>query len=1356
MTSSTAVHSNAFNFMSFIESGVDPRTGQYTLAINLPALQSYDLNGPEFPISLSYNPLNTTHSGYGLGWDLKLSQYTPATGILALSTGETFKSTATEGGRLVFKEQKLDSFRCFVDGNGWYRVVHKSGLVEYLQEQGIAGYQVALPRYVESPQGHRLQLDYQPFGNFLRLATVRDDSSVLLQISIDGKLVHIDQRPGAAEDGGAWARYTLQLGAGDRVDRISLPSTPASSWRFTYELAKGMLILKTISSPTGAVETLEYLDDGHVFPDGSSAADHLTDDGEPLSLLAREARERFELGRRQRSGESPAVTQARAAAKARPPLPRVTRHVTDPGFGQPVIEVRYTYTLDGNPSIHNFLGAGLSDVIFEDDGLDNIYKTRTAYRYGSVETLWVAGVAVRSITRTFNRYHLLIEESTQQNDSIKRVVTRYHITEGLDFDLQPAQVQLPRQVETTWRNVAAGTARTETEYSTFDRYGNPTETTAANGVREVSTWYPAEASEGCPAHPYGFVSQLREQTTYPANSAYTDEPVLRTRYRYALLDPLNLIPYESGQQPPVSGSLMPWLAPSSELQTTLVNDSATEVQVKVSDYLHEPTHPGKHGRTKSVKVTLGGVTTFPVTGAPVTAGGYASTTQYTYEKISASATLKTVETTTTFDSLQKVISRQASILTGNVLLDHDDNGVEIETQYNALDQVTAEIAAPNTPERAQRSYFYELVNAAGEQAVQRVIDVKGVETRTYFDGLNRAIKEERQLCDSPTRASEFVQTYAASYDALGQLVSETEFDVRLGDAPAVSDTSFTKAEWDWLGQDSLALTTVFTYDDWGQQKSATGPDGVVDYEQTDPVSLETSAWRTGIGKTVTKNNLFEKADWVERRSVAGGLYSKETSEYDGLGRLRKEQDARGRATSYSYDVFDRLISNVLPDGAVVKREFAAHSSEDLPTSIGVVAAGKTYHLGTQQFDGLSRLTVSIIGNRHRRNTYNSTGSQPDFVHTPAGDMIAYTYKPHLSDDPVTRQIDGGPISAIYSLDQQNARLLSGSESGHEFKREFFSTGELKSERLIDANGEHDMSYVYSLRGRLLSYTDVLGNTQTHSYDLGGRLSATRLGTTHTRLTYNASGLNDGINTRDDALDQQVNVSLEYDEQGREVLRTFDLGDGQVQKLAQAYTLLDQMSKRTLSEADTVLREEGFNYDVRGRLDTYTATGSEAPFDPANKQMVSQVFLCDAIDNHEIVLTEFKEADGTSGSNFATYAYSAVDPAQLVEITNDHAAYARFNMILKYDANGCLLQDEEGRELEYDGLSRLVRVKPTDAAELDYRYSADDRICQAAAERRFYRSGELVSLVEVNGDARTIVRAGDALVAEHQTQLAPKA
>jgi len=67
MAISTSVSSNAFNFMNFIHSQVDPRTGQYTCAISLPELKANNLCGPVVPLQLNFNPLNSGDSGFGKG-----------------------------------------------------------------------------------------------------------------------------------------------------------------------------------------------------------------------------------------------------------------------------------------------------------------------------------------------------------------------------------------------------------------------------------------------------------------------------------------------------------------------------------------------------------------------------------------------------------------------------------------------------------------------------------------------------------------------------------------------------------------------------------------------------------------------------------------------------------------------------------------------------------------------------------------------------------------------------------------------------------------------------------------------------------------------------------------------------------------------------------------------------------------------------------------------------------------------------------------------------------------------------------------------------------------------------------------
>lgn len=1321
MTASTAVHSNAFNFMSFVQNGVDPRTGQYTLAISFPALQSHDLNGPEFPLVLNYNPLNTQDSGYGLGWDLKLSQYTPGTRILSLNTGETFKVTGS-GIQPAIKEKKLDSFRFYDDGNGNYRVAHKSGLLEFLQEKGSAAHRIAVPVAIESASGQRIVLQWEPFLATQRLVAVNDTQRRLLAVSRSESTVHIDLHPDDGEQGAPRARYTLQLAHVDRrVARIVLPSEPQSSWELEYETVLGILCLKTVRSPTGSLETLEYRDNGHLYPDSARAfRDAL---GNPVEVPSRVLRALERL----RSGNGRPGVQA-PVPNAATPLPRVTRHHTAPGFGQPPIEVAYDYTLDGTDRGYNFLGRGAQGVVWATDGLDNLYQATNDYRYGSVETLMVDGLPVRTIERVFNRYHLLTLEKTTQNQCSKTVVTTYHLVEGMPFDLQPAQCQLPSKVATTWTNVAQATPRTEEEFTRFDESGNPTLSTTANGVSEISHWYPAQATDGCPADPFGFVRQLRERIVQPSSSGYGDTPVLCTRLRYESL-------------PPVSGGTARWLAPISEVTLQLEGSTQTVLQRTSTTYLNMPGSQTLHGRQEASEVFF---------------GDKRSRTRYFYSKPTSDSleTMELFESFETFDpntpgaGLTKELVRIDSVLTGNTLLDRDDTDVVIKTTYDVLDRVIAETAAPGTAEEATRHYRYLLVDQAGGQAEQHVTDVKGVQTRTCFDGLNRAIYEERLHTDSPSRAGDFLQTYAAQYDALGQLAEETEFDWRLGDAPNLPGTVFKHTEFNWLADAGLPLKTTFEYDDWGQQCAATGPDNVVEHEQTDPTRLTTTAWREGMGKTMTTHNLFEKPQRVERRWATGSPYSVETNEYDGLGRLRKSADALNRQTSYGYDAFDRSIRDVLPDGAVVERQYASHSDEDLPTLISVNGAV----LGTQTFDGLSRMIHSETGKRPKSYAYVGSQTQPASVCTAAGETIEYDYLAHLSDEPIARRVAG--VSAGYTFDPQNARLLSGSESNHTLAREYFSTGELRSEQRVEAGDTRSMAYVYSLQGRLLSYTDVLGNTQTHTYDLAGRLVGTELGSTTSTLTYNAQGLNDSIDTRDTSIAQQVEVRLVYDDFGREIERHFDLGAQGKQRLSQSYNVLDQMSQRSLHEAQNLLRDEAFVYDERDRLVGYTAEGEEAPIDPAGKQIREQLFVCDALDNHLFVLTVFATGEGQApDENLAEHFYSLDDPAQLVAVVNSHPDYAALDLQLTYDPNGNLLNDEAGRRLEYDALSRLVQVLPEDGTQgLSYGYDAMDILSSAASGLRFYCAGELRNIVEGPWEC-TIMRAGEALLAEHQVETA---
>lgn len=1280
MTISTSVHSNAFNFMSFLQGGVDPRTGQYTLSISLPDVKTNDLRGPGVPLALAYNPLNTLDSGFGHGWNLQLSQYTPGNQVLSLSTGETFKVTGSDSGsgQLVMKEKKLDSFHFYQESENRYRVMHKSGLVEILEVRGSAQNRVALPVEIHAPEGHKVTLGYETFSStHSLLAWIKDDSGkTLLSVKRESVLIEILLHPFGGPDGGPLARFVMVLEGSDRhVARISLPTENLASWRFGYELIRGHLCMKSVETPTGGREDIFYQDNGHEFPAGSG----------------------------------------------RTPLPRVTRHLTTPGFSQPVVDVRYTY-----PQKENFLGNGLS-LSWTDDGLDNLYKHIGVYEYLSTETLWVDNRAVRTIERTFNQFHLLTHEATTQNNKVRSVDTTYYLTPDVPFEQQPKYCQLPKDTRTIWSLTDnPNLRRSETVSSTYDNFGNLLVQTQANGVVETSTWYPAATD------PEGFVRHLKDTTVTPAASPNGSAPTLRTSYTYKSL-------------PALTGSpLANWLTVETEVLAQMAGNNATELERTVFEHVNEPASAFLHGRVKRQTVTM---------------NQKATTTDYAYSKLDSpefkESVLQVVETLTGFDhqatepNVRKTITLQHSILNGEPLLNRDDNDVQIRYTYDALQRVICETVAPDTDYEASRRYEYFLCASAGEQAEQRMWDVKKVQTCTRFDGLNRAIYEERDDADNPAPNSPPRQTYAGGYDSFGNLVKETEFD--------------------WMGATALPLTTEYEFDDWGQQRCVTGPDGVKTFEETDPIGTAISqgpiqrSWRQGAGAspqlsgvTQTWFNLFEKPTRTERFNLAEQSVSLHQYFYDGLGRTQKEIVGFGevqRVTLYSYDAFDRLITNTLPDDAVVRRSFAPHSRNDLPTSISV----NNIVLGTQEFDGLDRRIKAVTGGRVQVFKYNPGQTQPCEVITPSGEVIEYDYTPQLGNEPVSRRlpridIKGEVEEAQYIYDAENARLVFCQEQEIALTREYYSTGEPKSEKRAGEDGEYSMDYRYSRLGRLLGYTDVLRQEQTYRYDAVGRLEYTQLGTTSSTFTYDSLGRSASITTRDTGSGQSVVITLRYDEFDRETLREFDL-NGVKQQMTQTYNDVDGLAQRTLKEGTVVLRDETYGYDLRGRLTTYGCEGTQPPVDPYGKAISRQVFSFSALDNLQLVLTTF---DG--GSNRAIYTYDTVDPAQLRKVANNHADYPN-EILLDYNADGHLICDEANRTLEYDALGRLIKVSALPGETPgNYQYDPLDTLAGVSdgggQEQRFYQDGNLANQIK-GANSSTFIRGDDVVLAELKAGADPK-
>lgn len=1215
MTAQSLIHSNAFNFMSFAQGGVDERTGQYTFSIELPALPSNALSGPSLPLRLNFSPLNNVNTGFGKGWTFQLSQYNLNDNKLDLHTGQSFKVSDNGPGKPApIPERKLELFHFDNISEGStprYRIAHISGIVEWLQPQPTDP-RLALPVRVEAPSGHGITLAYHPTKKGCLQSIVDDTGRTLLKIEYVGdSKVELTLLPNSA----ASSLYSLML-SGDRLSEVVLPTSNNARWAIGYEQKGDLLCITQLDTPLGATEQIEYQARGHLFP-----------------------------------GSTPG--QGRA-------LPYVSRHVIKPGAGQADMETTYTYTAS------NFLGYGAL-TSWLDNGEDNLYRVADrTFTYGATATLRRDGEPVRTVQKIYNRFHLMTEEITVEQACTRRVKTKYHERDN-DFVAQPKYFQMPETVTTSWEldcPEAPVHPRSETVTTAYDDFANQTLEVQPSGVRIERTFYPKDDD------PEKFVRHLEQEVLRPAEGYEADAQTLCTHYRYAL-------------HPSVNADGPGWLVNRHEDKYQLHADgSQTVLQEVERTYVNdEPIVPFTHGRLER-EIT--------------TRNGRQTTIDYSYsdtpEKPTTHPVLVTEQVITGFDHgpehhARQKITLQHSLLIGEPLLNRDDNDVEIEYEYDLLRRVTRETVAPGTAYSASRIYRYTLVSSPGGEATQEQVDVKGVSTLSVVDGLNRVVEAKRIDPDfvPQGQAPDYRQTYKAMYDGMGYLIEEVEFD--------------------WHRDVEVPLKSTFTYDNWGQLCKTVGPDKVVHHDQVDPIGTperlgpvqrtwsQSEDQALGSGITITFMNLFDKPVRVERFAASGEPYSVHQYFYDGLGRSVREKDAEQNETWFSYDEFNRLVDHTLADGAVVHRDFALHSTGDLPELIQVTRRGGSEPsvLGLQRFDGLNRLAESTTGGRVRRLEYDPGQRKPKAVITPKKKRIEYTYLPQLGEEPVERrQVEVG-ITGSFEYDPQNARLLSCSEHGVAMTRDYFSTGELKTETCsFDGDKPYEMKYVHSSRGKLLSYTDVLGAEQTYSYDEAARLISTTLGMLHSNFKYDGLGRNHFFETIDNSLggSRQLGTHLEFDDFDRETSRTFDYGDA-TQTLIQRYDKADRIIGKLLRQGQELLRREVFDYDELGRLVEYTCSGVDEylPVDPYGNPIRRQTFRFDAIDNITRVLTEHAQGEVDIVYHFANIA----DPAQLTGFTVRGMSGQPVEVPLEYDDDGNMVLDEQGRRLAYDALGRLESV-----------------------------------------------------------------
>lgn len=472
-------YSQAFNFPSALQGGVDPRTGLYGLNLPVARLIGNANLGPSIDLALRYDPLGAAAPGLGRGFTLGLSQYDSDQRLLTLSTGDRFKvyETATS---VSLQQNRLNTvrFEKLTSGTyaGYYRIIHKSGDVELLRNDA---FKVKVPSQIFSPIGRRLDLTWDQSGTTRRLTQVKDETTILFQASYADTVSTLTIWPDQTTS------YTLRLsfqnGYLTRIENTT--QTPALAWTMTYGNVGSNQLLTKIQSPTGLIEQVVYQAGAVAFPSGAGL----------------------------------------------PALPRVDSYTQYPQGNQPAISRTYQY------STTNYLGASASGGRWSADS-DYLYDILTIYTYWSREISTCDGRTM-TIERTYNNFHLQTRESVTQGASARTTDTTYYARIGTQFQDQPPQFQLPQSSTVTYARNGGQSSRAETTRTEFDSAGNLTRQVTPDGTDTAWIYYPATGEAGnCPADPNGFVRFPKTCTVTPPTTGY-DAPVEVTTYAYGAFAP---------------------------------------------------------------------------------------------------------------------------------------------------------------------------------------------------------------------------------------------------------------------------------------------------------------------------------------------------------------------------------------------------------------------------------------------------------------------------------------------------------------------------------------------------------------------------------------------------------------------------------------------------------------------------------------------------------------------------------------------------------------------------------------------------------------------------------------------------
>jgi RHS repeat-associated protein len=949
-------------------------------------------------------------------------------------------------------------------------------------------------------------------------------------------------------------------------------------------------------------------------------------------------------------------------------------------------------------SPRNFLGFDSRMSWTEDE--DVLFRLNWAYEYSCTEIHMALVTGERReasrVVRTYNRFHSMVSQETSSDGKVHLRRIEHYEVPNKPFRDQPAQFQMPRAVSDSWydrRNVGSDGQYRGREEVTRTVYDGHGNLMEKTGPSGVCEVYEFFPVQGDVDCP---ASPLGVPCFLKQKRVIASPGFVAA--------PTTMVRYTYVKLPSLrtDGGRCVKLA-SEVLHEEGVSEPRVDCHLEYINDIGDPFH----GRLKRKVETVGGVPTV-----------------YGYRYVRENTNVRTDQV---FSARGLSHLRQSwHDESGWLVKSQDASANSITMEYDSLGQLTRETVMPGTDSSASRQYTYRPYSAADPFITTVAQDSRGALTATRADGLGRKISVQKQDVDAPGAPMRLI--YRAEYDSLGRLRADEQVD--------------------WFAGATKTLRSVYEYDAWGHQSRISRSGRAVVHDEIDPVALTRTQWMEGGCKTRTFNNIFGKPSRVERVDVTGVVLEVTSYNYDGLGRCVKQTASDAGVTLYSYDLAGRLLGTTLPDGTQVKKKYSAQSQGDFPIEISV----NGYVVGSRDFDGLMRIVCTRTGGRVEQMIYEGASRNHSQKITAAGKVLNFTLNPLLDDCVIERKGSQAQVFTKHRYDPHTGLLQESANSTVQRRLEYFASGRIRHEIWMTSSNRYESSETYSLMGRPISHTDVNGTVRTCRYDETGRLSGITQGGVIVAYIYDAHGLLSSQTLTDVRSGVSVVTDLAYDEFGREILRRSLAQGNDVQELVQSFGPGDKLRQRVLKVGGVTVRSESFIYDLRGRLKHYACEGEQAPVDVQGKIIISQDFTYDSLDNIRQVFTRF-----AGGENIANYRYDLPDKTQLSAVSHSHPDYASAHATFRYDADGNLLNDSQGRSLSYDELGRLESVGSAGSGSVSgrYRYEPSDRLHAVESVgqkpcRRFYREDRLCSDV-TEEDGRSIMSEAQQVLALLQGQ-----